>query len=184
LKSDKLETVFRMGSQLGTGAFHLFLSKRCIPHPGDAGPAGKMKRWEKIILDSVRISGRSIVPCLKYYDSLENLFKAVCENRKILFAYEKPGLPLLSDVLSAMSSGTFREESLSLHQEKERNQSRAFPFDGIILVTGPEGGFAREEADMAVRYGAGVCSLGEGILKAETAPVAALAVTLSFLRKI
>ena len=42
------------------------------------------------------------------------------------------------------------------------------------IVTGPEGGFAEFEADLARMVGLHVCSMGERILRCETAPVVAL----------
>lgn len=184
LKADKLEPVFRMAAELGAASFLLFLSKRCIPQPRDPGFAKKRKRWERIIRDSIRISGRSVVPCLNYFDSLEILLKAVAGKKWIILAYEHPGLPLLSDVIYEIVSETFREESLPHPPAQKMGDKNSIASDGIVLITGPEGGFSPQEVDMAVNYGALVCSLGKGILKAETAPVAALAVILSFLGRI
>jgi 16S rRNA (uracil1498-N3)-methyltransferase len=42
------------------------------------------------------------------------------------------------------------------------------------IVTGPEGGFAEFEAKLAKIAGLHVCSMGERILRCETAPVVAL----------
>ena len=42
------------------------------------------------------------------------------------------------------------------------------------VVTGPEGGFAEYEAKLARIAGLHVCSMGERILRCETAPVVAL----------
>ena len=42
------------------------------------------------------------------------------------------------------------------------------------IITGPEGGFAEFEADMARKLGMHICSMGERILRCETAPVVAL----------
>ena len=42
------------------------------------------------------------------------------------------------------------------------------------IVTGPEGGFAEYEAKLARIAGLHVCSMGERILRCETAPVVAL----------
>ena len=42
------------------------------------------------------------------------------------------------------------------------------------IITGPEGGFAEFEADLARVTGLHVCSMGERILRCETAPVVAL----------
>jgi 16S rRNA (uracil1498-N3)-methyltransferase len=42
------------------------------------------------------------------------------------------------------------------------------------IVTGPEGGFDKYEADLARAVGMHVCSMGERILRCETAPIVAL----------
>ena len=44
----------------------------------------------------------------------------------------------------------------------------------LALITGPEGGFAPFEADLARITGLHLCSMGERILRCETAPVVAL----------
>ena len=43
----------------------------------------------------------------------------------------------------------------------------------VALITGPEGGFAPFEADLARIVGLHICSMGERILRCETAPVVA-----------
>ena len=42
------------------------------------------------------------------------------------------------------------------------------------VVTGPEGGFSEAEAKMAAAAGFTLCSMGERILRCETAPVVAV----------
>jgi 16S rRNA (uracil1498-N3)-methyltransferase len=42
------------------------------------------------------------------------------------------------------------------------------------IITGPEGGFAEFEAKLAKIAGLHVCSMGERILRCETAPVVAV----------
>ncbi len=49
---------------------------------------------------------------------------------------------------------------------------------GIRLIVGPEGGFSEREAKDAAAAGAGLASLGEGILRTETAALAATVVAL------
>jgi 16S rRNA (uracil1498-N3)-methyltransferase len=46
----------------------------------------------------------------------------------------------------------------------------------IILLIGPEGGFSHEEVEMAVEAGFTPVSLGDLILRTETAPIAALSI--------
>ena len=50
----------------------------------------------------------------------------------------------------------------------------AQPIASAAIITGPEGGFAEFEADMARKLGMHICSMGERILRCETAPVVAL----------
>ena len=46
------------------------------------------------------------------------------------------------------------------------------------IITGPEGGFAEFEAKLAKICGLHVCSMGERILRCETAPIVALTATM------
>lgn len=68
-----------------------------------------------------------------------------------LFMYEKGERETLNDAL-----GTIADISTA------------------AIVTGPEGGFAEFEAKLAKIAGLHVCSMGERILRCETAPVVAL----------
>ena len=49
----------------------------------------------------------------------------------------------------------------------------------IAIVTGAEGGFAAEEAEMAAKAGAKTVGLGPRILRCETAPLAVLAAVMT-----
>ena len=57
------------------------------------------------------------------------------------------------------------------------------PADGqklkIAVVTGAEGGFAAEEAEMAAKAGAKTVGLGPRILRCETAPLAVLSAVMT-----
>lgn len=71
--------------------------------------------------------------------------------------------------------------AILLHGEGERpfGESLAPPApDRVLLLVGPEGGFADAEVARAVAAGAAVASLGAGTLRTETAAVAAAAIAL------
>ena len=57
------------------------------------------------------------------------------------------------------------------------------PADGrkrkIAVITGAEGGFAAEEAEMAAKAGAKTVGLGPRILRCETAPLAVLSAVMT-----
>ena len=108
----------------------------------------KIPRWERIAKETLKQCGRHIPP--------------------------KIGNPIkISDL-------TVEGDFLNLFPfEGERNKKlvevlkNSQPPKGINLIVGPEGGFSEEEANLLVERGFIPVSLGDFILKAETAAVAA-----------
>ena len=49
----------------------------------------------------------------------------------------------------------------------------------LAVITGAEGGFAAEEAEMAAKAGAKIVGLGPRILRCETAPLAVLSAVMT-----
>ena len=58
---------------------------------------------------------------------------------------------------------------------RDRLRGQARP-DSVTLAIGPEGGFDASEVDLAERHGFEVVSLGDRILRAESAVLASLAI--------
>ena len=180
LKSDKLETVLRMATEIGAGSFHLFASTRSVPRLDQTSLEKKIRRWQRIIQDAVRVSGSGAVPSISLYPSLDHLLSALIPHGPVILAYEEKGFPLLSQLLPAIpliSSDSMTSLEQGGISETHAQESFQSP---LTLVTGPEGGFSPEEVEKAKRCGVYVCSLGVRILRAETAPIAALAVILSY----
>ncbi len=68
---------------------------------------------------------------------------------------------------------------LFMYETGERRPLRevireAGAFSTCAVVTGPEGGFEKYEADLAAAASLKVCSMGPRILRCETAPLCAL----------
>jgi 16S rRNA (uracil1498-N3)-methyltransferase len=188
LKSDKLECIFRMATEMGAAGFYLFSSGRCVKKSEQKGRDSsekhvsfdnkalnekKYSRWKRIIIDSVRISEQLFVPFLCLPRSLDDLIPSLVSKGYVILAHTSPSLedgkdiPLLSHLLSDPDYG-FNPKS---QQE-------------IFLITGPEGGFETDEVNRALKYGIHLCSLGNRILRAETAPIVALSIILSLLGEI
>ncbi len=55
---------------------------------------------------------------------------------------------------------------------------------GVRLLVGPEGGWTEEEIEAARRAGAGLWSLGPGVLRTETAAVVGAALVLAHLGRL
>ena len=157
-KQDKLEQVIRHGVELGCAHFVPFFSRYCVAAPKKEEQ--KNERYNRIAFEAAKQCGRGILPDVAL--PLPN-FGAVCRSLKgydlVLFCYECGGAPLrelLADVR---------------------------PADGkkpkIAVITGAEGGFAAEEAEMAAQAGAKTVGLGPRILRCETAPLAVLSAVMT-----
>ena len=79
-----------------------------------------------------------------------------------------------------LNDALYTDLPLFMYETGERETIRdaiehaAQPVATAAIITGPEGGFAEFEADMARKLGMHICSMGERILRCETAPVVAL----------
>ena len=151
-KGDKLETVVQKAVELGAWEILPVESARCISRPDEKAAEKKGKRLQKVALEAAQQSGRGRVPTVLPPVTLEEALKSASEQGDILFCYE---------------NGT--------HSLKETLRSSG---GRLFLFIGPEGGFAPEEAELAERYGAKVVTLGNRILRTETAPLAALSAIL------
>ena len=148
-KSDKLETVVQKAVELGAWEIQPVESSRCVVKLDGRTAEKKVARLQKIALEAAKQSGRGIVPQVLQPVPLRRAVEHAAREGELLFFYEE---------------GT---ESL---RETLKNTG-----DRLFLFVGPEGGFSREEAELAASFGAKLLTLGPRILRTETAPVAALA---------
>ncbi len=110
----------------------------------------KMERWQKIVKEASEQSGRSVIPKIHQLESFDSLIKRV--KNGIIF-WEKNGKPL--------------NEALKELRIDEP----------IFLFVGPEGGFTVEEIKIADERGLQIASLGQRILRAETAAIVSVSIT-------
>ena len=153
-KQGKLEDIIRHSVELGVHRVVPFFSRYCVAAPKKE--EAKRERYARIAVEAAKQCGRGIPPevSLPLPD-----FAAVCGEGKnydlTLFFYECGGSPLRT--LLTQDKGVRR----------------------IALITGSEGGFSPEEAELAARAGAKTVGLGPRILRCETAPLAALAAVMT-----
>jgi len=183
LKAARFEFVLQKATELGVVEFIPLIATRTVVARMDAVQK-KRGRWERIIREAAEQSGRGHLPRL-----LEPmLFSNACAH-----AQQRGGLSLLpweearfadslglKDVLGKtaplpinLSIGP--EEDLTT---KEPKMAQYYDVRLVNLFIGPEGGFTQEEAEMARRHDIHSVTLGNRVLRAETAAIAAVAVVL------
>ncbi len=161
LKSNRFEFVLQKGTELGVVEFVPVIAERCVMSDLEA-VENKRRRWEWIIQEAAEQSHRGRKPVLRS----AALFPQACERARragglALIPWEEEKRTNLRDLLRTPSP--------------DRKQS--WPPFTIHLFIGPEGGFSRDEVALAQRYGLIPLTLGQRILRAETAgPVAAAAI--------
>lgn len=148
MKGDKIDDVVQKAVELGVYEITPFLSARCISRPDDNSMQKKIARWQKIADNAASQSRRGILPRVNPCIDLRGIPKAVEGADASVVFYECGGRKL--------------RELISENSEK------------IALITGAEGGFEQEEIDYLCENGIAAATLGKRILRAQTAPIAAL----------
>ena len=148
-KGDKTDYIIQKCVEAGAYEILFFSSSRCIAKLGNEEK--KLERWQRIAEEAAKQSGRGIIPQVGWAGELADAFDAAVKKDMGLFMYETGEREAMGDVLEANKS-----------------------VSTAAIVTGPEGGFAPFEAELAKIVGLHLCSMGERILRCETAPVVAL----------
>ena len=148
-KGDKTDYIIQKCVEAGAYEIMFFKSDRCIAKPDNVEK--KLERWQRIAEEAAKQSGRGIIPQVTWAGEYADALNVANQKDLALFMYETGEREALPDVLGANSD-----------------------IQTAAIVTGPEGGFAQFEADLARIVGLHICSMGERILRCETAPVVAL----------
>lgn len=152
-KGDKLETIVQKAVELGVGRIVPVLTHRCVSRPDARAMAKKLERCNRIALEAAKQCGRGHIPCVEPLIPFSQALEQMAASPLALFFYENG------------------EQSLrSFLSEKH--------FTKASVLIGAEGGFEVSEAQQAVAAGFVPLSLGNRILRCETAPLAAITAIL------
>lgn len=145
LKNDKMEQVLKQATEVGVSEIYPLKLKRVVADI-DKKVDKKIERWNKIVESAAKQSKRDYIPYINKPVELKDLTDVASE-MDIIVPYEN-------------------EENLRLKNIENLSKK-------IALVIGPEGGFEEEEIEFLKEKGAYVITLGNRILRAETAAVCA-----------
>ena len=148
-KGDRVDYIIQKSVESGAHGIVFFQSARCIAKPDD--PYKKLERWNRISEEAAKQSGRGIIPQVSWAPDYGAVLNTAIHHELPLFMYETGEREPLNKVL-------------------EENKSAK----SVSIITGPEGGFEPFEADLARLSGLHICSMGDRILRCETAPVVAV----------
>ncbi|HKN59987.1 MAG TPA: RsmE family RNA methyltransferase [Candidatus Acidoferrales bacterium] len=152
VKFDRFEWCLEKATELGVSQITPLAAAR-TDKPLLAAAARRHARWEKILLESAQQARRLRVPAIGIAIRPADAFAQSDAELKILLAERREARPL-RDVLTP-GPGEVRS---------------------AVLAIGPEGGWTDDEIAAARSSGFAEASLGENILRTETAVIAALAI--------
>lgn len=154
-KGDKPEMIVQKCTELGAGKIVFFQCERCVSKPEGKALERKIDRWQKIAEEAAKQSGRGIIPEISSVGSFAEALDIAIKTDLSLFMYETGDRMSLKETLQNIGK-----------------------YESCAIITGPEGGFEKFEADLANAAGMKICSMGPRILRCETAPLCALTAVL------
>lgn len=145
LKSDKMEYVIQKAVELGVSRVVPFISKNVVVKLEDKDKVKKIERYNKISREASKQCGRSDIVEIENVKLFNDLLNNIKKYKKCIVAYE--------------------DETNSLKEFLKVNNE----LDEVAIIIGAEGGFDKEEVDKLIENGCISISLGDRILRAETA---------------
>lgn len=155
LKGEKSDWVIQKAVELGVDAIWPLSMDNSIVKLDEKKAADRQKRWQKIALEASQQCGASKVPVVELPKSLSDAVGQFTSRGQIWVPHE------------SAKEKTFKG-CLKKGSEKEEH----------LIVIGPEGGFSEKETLFLKSSPVEIVSLGERILRAETAAIGALSLML------
>lgn len=154
--SKKMELIIQKTVELGVDEITFVQTNYSVKKLRDyADRESRLERFTKISKAAAMQSKRGIIPTV-WVAHFDDVIEAICTTEVLCIAlYEAEDENNLKNVLQS-----------NKHFEK------------IVLFTGPEGGFSKEEIQEAKKLGIITASLGSRILKAETAAIVGTAIIM------
>ncbi|MGB3138905.1 MAG: 16S rRNA (uracil(1498)-N(3))-methyltransferase [Nodosilinea sp.] len=146
-KGNGFDDVVRQTTELGVATLQPILSDRTLHQPNPK----KLERWHRIAAEATEQSERLLLPKILPPTAWSDYLAQVTEGHRWI-CVARGGAPHLLE--AAQTSDAHRPAA---------------------IATGPEGGWTEAEVEIAIAAGFQPVSLGNHILRAVTAPLAALA---------
>ncbi|MCL2175072.1 MAG: 16S rRNA (uracil(1498)-N(3))-methyltransferase [Treponema sp.] len=148
-KADKMDLIVRQAAESGIAEIVPFVSEFSVAKTSAAGQ--KFSRWEHLIKEARQQSGSLTATALHEPLSMNGLF-----------SYWQ-GIKKGTDAVGLMFHHEKGLEQKSLHGYLDRSPK------AVVLAVGPEGGFSDKEAALFIENGFKPFTIGENILRTETA---------------
>lgn len=149
-KSDKMELIIQKTTELGVSKIIPVSMERCIVKLNGKDEQKKIERWQKIAEVAAKQSKRDIIPKIEKVKTIKQICEKIREYDCFIVAYEEEKNIRLKQILK------------QLPKNKELK---------IGVLIGPEGGIDEKEIKELEKNDVKIVTLGNRILRTETAPI-------------
>lgn len=157
-KGERMDLTVRMAVELGVERIVPVITERCIVRLDAKKGAEKSARWSRIALAAAKQAGRSAIPQVDEPCRLTEVAAAICETHElVMVAWEDADGGRIAEAVASAS---------------------CTPESRVAVVVGPEGGLTQAEVEAFTSSGAALVTLGDTVLRTETAAVVACALAV------
>lgn len=156
----KFDTIIEKGTEIGVSRFvPLLCEKGKVKLEKPSAWSRRLSRWQRVARAAVKQSGRSVLPAIDEPVILSDFLVRCRAESTFLFHPEGKAGDYISTLLS-------------------------FPGSETTIITGPESGFSSGELSAAQAGGINIFSLGDRILRTETAAIVIASLTVYIAGKV
>lgn len=146
-EADKMDWILQKSVELGVAWIQPVVCERSVVRLSGDRAARRESHWQRVVIAACEQTGRNRVPALKPTLAFRDWAAQPAAGARWMLS------PGAAEALAAQPP----------------------PAGPVELLVGPEGGLSERELDIAANIGFAALSLGPRVLRAETAPLAALA---------
>ena len=147
-KADKMELIIQKTTEIGVKKIIPVAMERSVVKLTDKDAIKKQERWQKIAEVAAKQSKRDIIPKVENVIKMSKIYEMINKYDVFIVAYEN-------------------EKEITLKQILKQN----IDAKKIGVLVGPEGGIDDKEIENLKQAGAKIVTLGNRILRTETAPI-------------
>ena len=147
--SEKMDWIVQKATELGAAAIQPIQTRRSVARLAEARAQKRLAHWREVAISACEQCGRNALPQLSTPQDLAVWLDTLRGDPAAKFVLQPEG-------------------AAPLHKQ-------APPWEGAILLIGPEGGFTEDELKLCQMAGFVPVRMGKRILRTETAAIAGLA---------
>jgi len=173
-RADKMDLIVQKATELGAHRVVPILCQNTVPRLSKEQARRRVVRWRQIAVEASKQSRRPFFPGICDVTEIDEALKEFPADLKLVFVTPSS---TVAQAVPCDAIAKAQSDAIAKAQKKLKdilNQSVESKRIGIFI--GPEGDFTEDEIHRILQAGTVAVSLGENVLRTETAAIAALAI--------